>query len=79
MTKGVKHPSPLRIDMGFNEALERFVQTKPEEVENGIKRSKQRKPPGGKKRKRKRKPSGGSSQSVISLRDRRMRKRNKGR
>ncbi len=75
MTKGVKHPSPLRIDMGFDEALERFIQTKPSELEGGIKRSKQKKPPGSKKRK----PSGGSSQSIVSLRDKRMAKRNKGR
>ena len=78
MAKGVKHPSPLRIDMCFDEALERFIETEPSEVDALIKRGKKGKPPGGKK---KRKPSGGSSQSstVVSLRDRRMRKRNKGR
>jgi hypothetical protein len=77
MAKGVKHPSPLRIDMGFKEALERFIQTDAREVEESIRRSKQKKPPGGKKRK----PSGGSGQSdaVVSLRHRRMRKRNEGR
>jgi hypothetical protein len=74
MTKGVKHPSPFKIKMGFDEALERFIGTKPSEVEALIKRGKKGKPPG------KRKPSGGSSQSdtVVDLRRRRMRKRNTG-
>jgi hypothetical protein len=80
MTKGVNHPSPFKIKLGFDEALERFIRTKPEEVEENIRRSKTKKPPGSK---RKRKPSGGSSQSkpetVVSLRLRRMRKRNEGR
>jgi hypothetical protein len=78
MTKGVKHPSPFKIKIGFDEALERFIRTKPSEVEESIKRSKTKKPPGSK---RKRKPSGGVSQSenVVSLRVRRMRKRNEGR
>jgi hypothetical protein len=69
MAKGVKHPSPLRIDMGADEALERFIQTAPREVDQVIRRSKQKKPPGSKK------PSDGTSQAV-SLRDKRMRKRN---
>jgi hypothetical protein len=80
MTKGVKHPSPFKIKMGFDEALERFIRTKPSEVEENIRRSKTKKPPGGK---RKRKPSGGTSQAdsktVVDLRHRRMRKRNEGR
>jgi hypothetical protein len=78
MAKGTKHPSPLRIDVGFDEALERFIRTKPSEVEANIKRSNTKKPPGSK---RKRKPSGGTSQAetVVSLRRRRMRKRNTGR
>jgi hypothetical protein len=76
MAKGKKHPSPLRIDMGFDEALERFIQTKPSELEGNVKKSKQKKPPGSKKR---RKPSGGKSQAIVSLRDQRMAKRNKGR
>jgi len=78
MAKGVKHPSPLRIDIGFDEALERFIRTKPSEVEALIKRGKKTKPPGTK---RKRRASGGSSQSdsVVDLRRRRMRKRNTGR
>jgi len=78
MTKGVKHPSPFKVKMGFDEALERFIRTDPREVEELIKRSKQKKPPGAK---RKRKTSGGSSQAenVVSLRRRRMRKRETGR
>lgn len=77
MTKGKKHPSPFKIKMGFDEALERFVRTDPREVEEIIKRSKTKKPPGTK---RKAKASGGTSQSetVVDLRRRRMRKRNTG-
>lgn len=71
-----KHPSPLKIDMGFDEALERFIGTKPSEVDALIERGKKRKPPGGKT-----KPSGSSSRSsaVVDLRRRRMRKRDTGR
>lgn len=78
MTKGVKHPSPFKIKMGFDEALERFIGTKPSEVEALIKRGKKGKPPGVK---RKGKASSGSSQSesVVDLRRRRMRKRDTGR
>jgi hypothetical protein len=77
MTKGVKHPSPFRIKMGFDQALERFISTKPSEVEALIKRGKKGKPPGSQKRK----PPGGTSQSdgVVDLRRRRMRKRDIGR
>jgi hypothetical protein len=72
--KGSKLEPKLKLDMPWGEALGRFLQTKPKEVEASIKRAKQKKPPGGKK------PSGGSSQSdVVSLRKRRMRKRNEGR
>ena len=80
MTKGVKHPSPFRLKLNPDEALERFIRTDPREVEELIKRSKTKKPPDAK---RKRKASDGSSQddsdSVVSLRHRRMRKRNEGR
>lgn len=44
--KGKKLEPKLHLDMDFGEALERFIQTKPEEVEEGIKRSKTKKPPG---------------------------------
>ena len=77
MAKGKKHPSPLRLGMGFDEALERFIKADPQEMKGNVKKSKQKKPPGSKSKKRK--LSGGISQSVISLRDRRMQKRNKGR
>jgi len=36
----------LKLDLDFNEALERFVQTDPEEVKESIERAKQKKPPG---------------------------------
>ena len=32
--------------MGFDEALERFIRTKPSELEGNVKGSKQKKPPG---------------------------------
>ncbi len=67
----------LGLDMDFDEALDRFIQTKPGEVEASIVRSKQKrilpakkKKPGGKKA-----PPGNASQSpkVIALRDKRKR------
>lgn len=68
---------PLGLDMPFDEALKRFIGTDPREVEAGVKRSKKKKPAG-----RKRKlPSDGidSQENVVSLRQRRIRKRNYGR
>jgi len=67
---------PFGLDMPFDEALKRFIGTDPKEVETNIKRGKQKKPPGSKK-----KLSGGSNQpdTVVSLRVRRVRKRNTGR
>ena len=79
MTKKPKKLEPqFGLDMPFDEALERFIQTDPEEVEASIAKSKKQKPPGEKALKRK--PSGGNDQSetVVSLRSRRMRKRNTG-
>ena len=74
MAPSIKHTSPFRLNMDPDEALERFIRTKPEEVEANIAKSKQKKPPGSKK------PSGGSTHTdVVSLRGRRMRKRNTGR
>jgi hypothetical protein len=73
MTKRTKLLSPFRLDIDPDEFLERAIRTKPKEVEASIKRSKQKKAPGGK---RKRKPPGGTSQSVVSLRSRRMAKHN---
>ena len=69
---------PFGLDLPFDEALKRFIGTDPKEVETNIKRARQKKPPGSKS---KRKPSGGSDQtdSVVSLRSRRVRKRNTGR
>lgn len=68
---------PFGLDMPFDEALRRFVSTDPNEVEDNIKRSKKKKPPGGKKKD----PSGGNAdqKNIVSLRDRRIRKRNYGR
>jgi hypothetical protein len=68
---------PLGLDMPFDEALKRFIGTDPKEVEAGVKRAKKKKPPGGKKKV----PSDGDvdAQNIVSLRDRRMRKRNYGR
>ncbi len=52
--KGKKLEPPLKLDMSFGEALNRFVATKPGEVEESIARSKQKKPPGAE-------PSGGGA------------------
>jgi hypothetical protein len=43
--KGKKLEPKLKIDMPFAEALERFVQTKPKEVERSIEKAKQKKRP----------------------------------
>jgi hypothetical protein len=67
---------PLGLDMPFDEALKRFIGTDPKEVEASIKRAKKKKPPGGKKAP----PSStDDDKNVVSLRDRRIRKRNYGR
>jgi len=39
---------PLNLDMDFGEALKRFLQTDPKEVEESVERSKTKKPPGSK-------------------------------
>jgi hypothetical protein len=67
----------MKLNMSFGEALERYAGTSPKEMHANIKRAKKKKPPGGKKHK----PSGGSSQAenVVSLKVRRVRKRNTGR
>ena len=81
--KGKKLEPKLGLDMPFDEALQRFIQTAPKQVDASIARSKKKKLHRGKKRKRKspgrkKAPPGtlGESQSVISLRSRRMKKRN---
>jgi hypothetical protein len=68
---------PLGLDMPFDEALRRFIGTDPKEVEASIGRAKKKKPPDDKA---KPKSSGGnnSSEAVVSLRSRRIRKRNTG-
>jgi hypothetical protein len=70
-------PEPaLGLDMPFDDALRRFIGTDPKEVEASIKRAKKKKPPGGKKAP----PSATvDDKNVVSLRDRRVRKRNYGR
>jgi hypothetical protein len=66
---------PFGLDMPFDEALKRFVGTDPAEVEANIKRSKKKKPPS----KTRKAPPGGDQKNIISLRDKRMAKRNNGR
>ena len=44
--EGKKLEPPLKLDMGFDEALGRFLVTKPSEVAKSIVRSKAKKPPG---------------------------------
>lgn len=43
--KGKKLEPPLKLNIGFEEALSRFVATNPKEVEESIERSKTKKPP----------------------------------
>ncbi len=43
--KGKKLEPKLKLDMPFDEALRRFAQTKPKEVEKSIERGKQKKKP----------------------------------
>jgi len=73
-----KYEDKMKLDMPPDEALERFIQTNPKQVDASIKRAKKKVPPGGGK---KDKPSGddGVSENVVSLRQRRIRKRNTGR
>lgn len=77
--KRSKHPPPLHLDMDPDVALERFIHTDPREVEALERRSKTKKPPGRKKKPGGKKPPGQSNENIVSLRDRRMRKRNYGR
>ncbi len=46
MTGERKTEPPLKLDMDFGEALERFVRAKPKEVVESVERSKTKKPPG---------------------------------
>ena len=64
----------MRLDMPFGEALERFADTSAKEMHANIERAKKKKPPGGKKRK----SPGGSpdTQNIVSLREKRQRRRN---
>lgn len=51
-----KREKPLFLDMDFSEALERFTQAEPAEVQESIARAKKKRPPGDK-------PAGGKSAS----------------
>jgi hypothetical protein len=78
MTRKGKTLEPkLGLDIPFEEALDRFLHTKPSEVEASIEKSKQKKPRTVKKKKpgSKHEPPGNASQSpkVIALRDKRKR------
>ncbi len=50
--KGKKLEPKLGLDMPFGEALERFIQTKPKEVERSIERAKQKRAPPKRARKK---------------------------
>lgn len=65
---------PFGLDMPFDEALKRFIGTDPKEVQANIDKSKKKNPPGTR-------PGGKKvdQENVVSLRGRRMRKRNDGR
>jgi hypothetical protein len=45
MTGKRKLERPLKLDLSFDDALSRFVVTKPEQVDESIERSKTKKPP----------------------------------
>jgi hypothetical protein len=84
--KGKALEPKLALDMPFDEALQRFMRAKPSEVEASIEKSKKKKPPKAKVVKKKKKtpgskkaPPGTPVKNVVSLRERRMRKRNYGR
>lgn len=47
-----KTEPPLKLDMDFGEALERFVRAKPKEVAESVERSKTKKPLGNESPKR---------------------------
>jgi hypothetical protein len=49
--KGKKLEPKLKLDMPFDEALARYVQTNPKEVEKSIERGKQKTPPAKSKKK----------------------------
>jgi hypothetical protein len=70
-----RQPSDFKLDMPFDEAMERFAGANPREMHANIKKSKQKKPPGT----RRKKPSpGGKAKNVVSLRERKTRLRAKG-
>ena len=54
--KGRKLEPPLRLDMDFGEALERFVATKPKEIDDLVEQAKTRKPPQDESPRRLRRP-----------------------
>lgn len=62
--KGRKLEPPLRLDMPFEEALSRFVATKPEEIDESIERAKTKRPPRAEAMRRSRK-SGAADASPI--------------
>jgi hypothetical protein len=50
--RGKKLEPKLKLDMSFGEALQRFVQTKPKEVERSIEKAKQKNSPRSKRKPR---------------------------
>ena len=52
MTGERKTELPLKLDMDFGDALERFLRAKPKEVAESVERSKTKKPPGNESPKR---------------------------
>jgi hypothetical protein len=64
-----KYSPSFFLDMSFGEALERFIGTKPQELEAVMKKSRAKKLPGAKKKKAP--GSDVKSGNVVRLRDRR--------
>ena len=71
-----RYDDKMMLDIPFAEALKRFAGTDPKEMHANIAKAKQKKPPGGKR------PPGktgqASTENLLSLRDARVRKANRG-
>ncbi len=69
-----RYDDKMKLDMPFAEALERYAGASPAEMYANIKRAKKKKPPGEKAS-----PGDTKAENVVQLRERRIRKRNRGR
>lgn len=70
-----KYDDKMHLDLPFGEALERFVGVDPAEMQANIAKAKKAKPPGGKKALPGDKVQ---AENLVSLREKRIQKRNRG-